>query len=263
MAEALFQTLEDQIDRLLFDTRFVTHVCRKTGAGVTQARIGGNTNPSTMLVPLAGFARPRVAVVVAGGYAAALYNKYVSGGVTYWNFASNAPVGTAFTYYVFDAITQIPGPSGMFQLYAENPGGAASTLIFDSGYWAMKGIGLLGPGGSARTMTGRSLAVGCGSFLARRSYQSAVCMDGGQAHPLDDGPCSNVRVQVDGKLYGARITGGGETISLASISFDDVSAGAGNKAAYEAFMAAGNGYDVTGQIMIVDVTGIPLNTTFF
>lgn len=253
----------DEGGRLLMDSDMITHFCRVSGSGTTSSPFSP-TSSSKALVPIAGYTQPVVAIVMAGGYAAALDRPTTVSGVANANFATNAPVGTSYTYYVFDYAPAIPTPTGMVRTWAED-----GTLTFDSGYWAMKGIGFIsqyiGADPEEVTVAGRSLAVCCGSPGGHYFIEYAECWPPGEerdpGRPLEG--CPAVYTRIDSKLYGGKITNSGQTLTSVQVSYSDTEGYIGDGDAYFAFLEDGNGWSASCKTMIVDVTGIPLNTTFF
>lgn len=105
----------DSSGRLQASINMMSMVCRRTGTGQTVTRQGGNTNPSSLLVDVSGCAYPLVAIKI-DNYAAALAGK--SGSSNHW--VCSAPVGTAFTYYIYDYSTSLPNTKAPAKLWDES-----------------------------------------------------------------------------------------------------------------------------------------------
>lgn len=262
MTGGLFQFFGED-GALWADETMITHFCRTTGSGTTTTSIAP-TSSSTAYVPVSGYTQPVVAIVLSGGYAAAQYRTFNLSGVTNISFVTNAPTGTAFTYYIFDYAPAIGTPTGMIQGKAED-----GTLTFDSAHWAMKGLGFIPMDVDVDpvelTISGRALAVCCGTPGGHYFIESAFCWPAG-TEPNPDTPmsgCPRVWTTVNAKMYGGKITNSGQTITSVKVSHSDTEGSIGNEAAYNTFISNGNGFRAPSKIMVVDVTGIPLNTTFF
>lgn len=247
----------DDSHRLLAAAQFLSFVCRKTGSGTT-ASPTGPTNSSNINIPISGYTLPMVAIIVSGGYAAARNDYGNISGVPNFIFACNAPVGTAYTYYIFDWTADIPSPSGKMRMYRDD-----HTCSFDSDKYHMLGAGSIDMNysgfGPSITKTGRSLAP---AFLAPGGHYMIgfpYCTDGVGGGDLET--CSAIQTTDDGKRYGARVTNSGQTIDPVAVSYSDTTGIIGDYAAYQAGLEAN--WQTPTVIFAVDVTGIPLNTTFF
>ena len=262
MADAVAE-IYDQNGRLQVSAGMLGMVCRRTGTGTSRSRITGNTAPSSLEVDVAGMSRPVVAIRM-DGYAAALAGRsYPSGSSSATNvaFACSAPVGTAFTYWVFDWTQALPANNGLFQLFTQD-----GRCTFSSAFWPMKMVGVIAmpDGGQFDGTAGMIYAGACSAMGGHSHAQGVYCADGNSGPTLPgDGElenCKNIRGNIDGKLYGSRSLNNGQSVQGANVSYDDVTGGFGDYASYQNY---GDGWEVPNGILIVDVTGIPIGQTFF
>ena len=88
----------------------------------------------------------------------------------------------------------------------------------------------------------------------------ANCYGSGRPELGDLNTCNDIRARIDGKLYGGRTDSGGTQVTASSVSYDDVLGSYGN---YDNYQKNSGGWEVANLILVVDVTGIPVGTTFF
>ncbi len=260
MADAVAEIYDDT-GRLLVSAGMLGMVCRRSGTGTSRSRITGNTAPSSLEVDVSGIALPLVAIRMPG-YAAALAGRSAPAGSSQFTnvtFACNAPVGTAFTYYVFDWTQALPANSGLFQLFTQD-----GKCTFSSAYWPMKVMSAVAmPGGGAfAAPAGRTMAAACTAMGGHSHAQGVYCSDGNSGPKIPDAGelenCNNIVGNIDGKLYGGKVDG--SQVSGANVSYDDVFGSFGNYSNYQNY---GDGWVVSNSILAVDVTGIPVGQTFF
>lgn len=257
MADAVAEFYDPNTGRLQASATMASFVCRRTGTKATQARVGGNTSPSSLVIDVSGCSLPVVAVRSDQGYASAMSGAAAGPSVV---FATNAPIGTTFTYYVFDWATALPEHDSEFQVRNYND----NTITFSNRFWPMLLIGGLNmyEGSGSPTfngLSGTTLAHAEGVTGGHSRVNDVNCYDsGGPVVDPDLGGCSDIRGRVDGKRYGA-ITNGSQVIGT-QVSFDDVVVRFGNYSAYSQY---GGGWAVPNLVMIIDVSNIPIGVTFF
>lgn len=241
--------------RLMAAADLLGFVCRRTGTKATQSRVGGNTTASSLLVDVSGFSLPMVAVR-SEGYAAAFSGS--NGGNLV--FATDAPIGTTFTYWAFDWTPALPEHDAVFMLRRE----VDNSIAFSNKFWPMIVIGRMGMSEGINppqynALSGVTLAHTQSNMGGHSRVPDPQCADGsGSQVDPDLTTCSNIRGRIDGKLYGARTSG--SQITGAEVSWDDVTAGFGN---YTSYMTYGGGFEVPNLVLIIDVTNIPIGRTFF
>jgi hypothetical protein len=236
---------------LQVSTEFLSYFCRKSGTGTTVARVGGNTTPSSVLISVTGYTNPIVAFV-SGTYQVALTGKDANGNLV---FATRAPIGTAITYYVFDQSNLLPASHVGMELY-----NAAGQIVFNTASHPMLGLGTLQSytiGQAAVTFTGKTVAVAPMAYGGHRKAGMLYCASGALRIWSPGTACSNVQYQNDGKVYGGAASA--DTVTAGEVSWDDVKISCGNDTNY----SVPPNYDAKVTMLVLDVGGIPLNTTFF
>jgi hypothetical protein len=122
----------------------MTMVFVRKGTFFTQSRVNGLTNSSSVLIPT----DPNTTEIVAllcPGYGLGRFNSYRdSNGQWYDVFQSDAPIGTAVYYWVFDMVVTRPSSNFGLQLY--DSGG---RLTFDSNYQYMSSVAIVSGSGAA------------------------------------------------------------------------------------------------------------------
>lgn len=251
--------------RLLAAGNMAGFVCRKSGSGTTQARQGGNTNASTILIDVSGMVYPIVAIVTRG-YNSAFYARY-NGQV---NFATNGAVGSAFDFYIFDWTRALPDHNAEVMLFDTDAGDRVIT--FSSAFWPMKVITafdmsedqpLTSYTNGAKLLAHAENTVGGHSRVPAGYY----CADSNRpSEPGEDVPvaCRDVRGRIDGKIYGGGTYDNGTRLGTARVSVDDVTSTFGPYSSWQSNSYYQNGgWMVPNKVMVVDVTGIPVGKTFF
>jgi len=255
MADAVVN-FYDSSRRLTVGTGFLGFVCRRTGSGKALARQGGNTNQSTILIDVTGYQYPVVLFQIAD-YGVAFFN--ISADRKTLNYASAAPVGTDYNYFIFDWTRDLaPTANSLFRVWRKD-----RTIAFDSGYWPMKVVAALdgGQGGAVSATGDVVFACGPNAFGGHNRVDNPYCF---QPEPgADDGDltrCRDIRGQIDGKIYGGYTQNGGKRAVAANVSVNDVLGRFGNTAEYD----KGTGrWEAPNFIFVADVGGIPLGRTFF
>jgi hypothetical protein len=245
----------DASGRLQVSISMLGMVCRKSGSGTTQARVAGNTNPSSILVDVSGCTYPIVAIKL-DNYAAALAGK--SGTSNHW--VTNAPIGTAFTYYIYDWSPALPNTNAMVKLFDE-----LGRTTFNSDFFPMAATNLFTGTGQTAATNGRTYATAQGQMGGHSRRNNAVCYDSGGPRVDPDGTglaqCKDIRYSNDGKLYGGGVRPGDQTVGMYAVSWDDVTVSAGNYTNYSQNDA--RGWEAPVTVMAVYVTAIPVGQTFF
>ena len=225
--------------------------CRKTGTGTTLVKgLGlGNTTPSRIEVDVTGITNPVVAIRMNG------YTVARAGG--YGIFTSNAPVGTSYTYYIFDYSASLPS-SGDYGIQIFN---SAGQITFNSNYFPMQVLNILSNGSSGVTHIGKTLAVAGSVMGGYRIAGELLCYDAG-GPTIDEGGgsfCNDLKYQNDCKLYGGALSNSSQTVDTSTVSFDDVLISAGNSGSY--YVAPD--WNSPSKIIVIDVTNIPVGQTFY
>lgn len=246
--------------RLTASASMAAYICRRSGSGTTRTRSGGNTNPSTILIDVSGCQYPIVALQL-GGYVAGSYGRNI--GTASLNLACSAPVGTNFNWFIFDWAPALPDSlvNGAL-LKIKNPDNDLWT--FSASTWPMKLVGLLPLDGSTYQFdsASSSLAFANGSLSGHSRPGEASCYDGGQSPDPGEGleQCRDIRYRNNGKLYGGSSVNGTRSIQTGVVSIDDVMVSAGR---YQDYERDNRGWESPGNLMIIDVTNIPVGRTFF
>lgn len=236
---------------LLLSSSMAGWFCRTSGRGTTVARSGlGNTTTSKAVIPInsMGYSVPLVAISIDSGYAAARGPNAANSDIQY---ASNAPIGTGFSYYVFDYGPALPARYQGLETFDDS-----GNRTFSSEFWPLKALANIYSVTSA-TYSGKTLAIACLSAGGHRiAGEIQYYMGGIQVMPGDD--YDRTGYQNDGKLYGGYISGGGNTATFSEVSFDDVFVGPtlGD-------ITVPTDWDIASPVLAIDVTNIPSSTTFF
>ena len=239
------------------DCNLLGYFCRKSGSGTVTSTASapltyGNTVPATITVPISGmgYTYPIVAISCPGYQVARGMNAY--GGD--YRYATDAPVGTAFTYYVFEYSAALPASSYGIELY-----NVSGQRTFSSNYHPLQVLNILTSGGA--THTGKTLAVGLPQVGGFRTA-GGVDYYGGSFPTwipvLDGDPYTATGYQNDADLYGGAVNAAKDQVTFGSVSFDDVYFGpvAGD-------ISVSPNFDYVCPVLVVDVTNIPADTTFF
>lgn len=230
----------------------ITRVCRASGTTQVVANTSpkiGNTAPRRITLPKpSGSAVPIMALQVPG-YSVARANSYAGSGLTH--FITDAPVGTSVKFYIFEVATSLPASSGTVFETADSAG----RRTFTSTRYPMIGLSLISAG--AVSYPGKSLATAMLSVGGHR-FAGPIEYYRGGGRVLEGDEYDATGYRNDGKLYGPRLAADRQSAEMAEVSFDDVYFGPNPGDIYVA-----PDWDFSTDVMIVDVSNIPDNTTFF
>ena len=251
--------------KLQASTNEVLYQLRKTGSGTTVANTGTSTNPSYLPVP-GSMANPDTltALSLDGGYGAALASGYGGQKV----YASNAPVGTTFRYYLFERADRT-APTGYGVIFKNSGTGAVG---WSSQYFTMSGVAMLGSpttgfwnGGGfyndphAFTDSTKTLAFMPLNWAGHR--HAGFVTGGTPGGPIIADPGSNTNYvyqeNQSGKLYGGAVSADGHTVSSVAIRWDDHTVSLGHSS------TPPPDWTIPLKMFAVDVTGIPIGQTYF
>lgn len=266
-----FQVYDDQGRLQASSDMFAYHV-RRTGQTATVSRIGGNTTRSTLLVSKSGLSPNAFVATQCNGYAASLIGMDTNGN---WNFATNAPIGTVFNWYVFDQAANIPA-TATFGLEVRNDAG---QITFSAAHRPMSVVSMLSYGGQPGyygdyysdpgviTLPGRSLAsfntAWAGHRFTENIQPDTDGTGGGQVGPIigpgggeSGGNSGWWQWDNNGKVYGGMALDAGQTMQTCEISWDDV---------HSRFNQGDPPPDFVTplKLFVVDVTGVPIGRTWF
>jgi len=215
-----FQSFRESDGKLQFDSSLMTLTCIGTGKVNTQARTVagvGNTTPSAALVPVSS----ATAIVAArgDGFGISRFGVRSINGTLYWVFATDAPIGTSVSYWVFDMTANVAVPEHGFGTQAFREDG---SLYFYSELPIMIGAGIINEADAPIGLPGgRTYAAIMQDLAGHNQSTDALYRDG---QPVRDGGDVGGRHvwsrKIDGKLTGVRFDG--SRASIVSISFDDV-----------------------------------------
>lgn len=229
------------------NSEMICWFCRKTGTGTTVTRVVGNSSTSSLTVDVTGMTNPIVAIRMAG------YNVAKAGGSTY---VSNAPIGTSYTYYIFDYAASLPSSSGAYGIEIFN---ASGTRVFNSNFFPMQVLNML-TGSANVTHTGKTLAIANASMGGYAIRGDVYCYDTGGPEIWDGfSYCASLRIINDCDLYGGILSNSFQTVDTSSVSFDDVVITVGDSSSYN----VPPDWDTPSKLLVIDVTNIPVGVTFY
>lgn len=249
----------DQNQKLQITSGLLTYALRVSGTTFVEARKVGNTSPNSLSVPTTNtFTQCLVALAGGSGYAAAYAGRRADNGQRI--YATNAPVGTAFSYFIFERSNTIPAVSSGLEV--RNP---AQEIVFSSSQRVMQILDLIGgivrDGEQSSTYAGRQLAFCQANFASHRISGQVRAYSGGSGpiivDPEDPPPGTQYRWDNDGKVYGGFVTNGGQTIQTRMLSWDDVVVGPTSDPTQPP------DYAIPLSLFVVDVTGVPVGAQFF
>lgn len=248
----------DPSGKLQITSELLIYVLRVSGTTFVENQQVGNTCPTSFRVPTTQtFTEALVAIGGGNGYAAAFAGTWVSGERI---FGTNAPVGTAFNYFVFERSNTYPATN--FGIEVRRPTG---EIVFSTSQRVMRVVQILdlptGDDGEV-TVPGRQLAWCQGAWAAHRIAGPLLADNGGGPIIVDPGtPGEGGQVQYrwqnDGKIYGGCLANGGATVRSAKVSYDDVMIGP------TADPNQPPDYLLPLKLFIVDVTGVPVGVQFY
>jgi hypothetical protein len=229
------------------NSEMICWFCRKTGTGTTVSRVVGNSSPSSLTVNVAGMTNPIVAIKMAG------YNVAKAGGSTY---VTSAPIGTSYTYYIFDYAVSLPANAGAYGIEIFNASGAT---VFNSNFFPMQVLNML-TGSANVTHTGKTLAIANASMGGYATRGDVYCYDSGGPEIWDGfSYCASLRIINDCDLYGGILSNSFQTVDTSGVSFDDVVITVGDSSNY----TVPPDWNTTSKLLVIDVTNIPVGVTFY
>ena len=246
----------DQNGKLQFNDSMFCYFLRKTGSGTTGSTKVGNTDPSSIQLSASGYTDPIIAIQCASPVA--FYGRFSN---NYW-WACGGAVGTAFNYYVYDRSNAIPASNFGIEVVDAN-----GAITFSSNYRPMQVLSLLNDldylalgGYQSVTHTGKSLALAQGETGGHRIAGIMQYFAGNQM-VIPNGPddYDSTGYQNDAKLYGGVISNSNQTAAVDVVSFDDVYIGG----AFTGINTPPPDWERQLKLFVVDVTGVPIGTTFF
>lgn len=230
------------------NSEMICWFCRKTGTGTTVSRVVGNSSPSSLTVDVTGMTNPIVAIQMGGGY-----NVAKAGGSTY---VTSAPIGTSYTYYIFDYAASLPATAGAYGIEIFNDSG---VRVFNSNFFPMQVLNML-TGSASVTYTGKSLAIANASMGGYAIRGDIYCYDSGGPELWDGfSYCASLRIINDCDLYGGVLSNSFQTVDTSGVSFDDVVITVGNSSSY----TVPPDWDTPSKLLVIDVTNIPVGVTFY
>lgn len=229
------------------NSEMICWFCRKTGTGTTTFRTVGNTPTSTLTVDVTGMNNPIVAIRMAG------YNVAKAGNSTY---ITDAPIGTSYTYYVFDFAVSLPENSGGYGIEIFN---ATGQRVFNSNFFPMQVLNMLTTGDNSVTHTGKTLAIANASMGGYATRGDVYCYDGGGPAFWDGSYCEFLGLINDCKLYGGILSNSFQTATTSTASFDDVTISIGNSDNY----VVPPDWNTPSKLLVIDVSNIPVPRTFY
>jgi hypothetical protein len=250
--------------KLQFNSDMFTYALQSSGQVVAENRKVGNTSPQSILLPSS---YPGKIVALAGpnghsaGYAG-LY--YLNPGDTRRVYATNSPAGTVWQYYVFSLSVDLPASN--FGIEVRN---AANQITFSSNYRTMRVLDIVGAGVANATYPGKTLAFAQGQWSGHRIAGQKQYYGGGSGpgtigpqvpDTTGEGPPSGAVYSSyinDGKIYGGTNANDRQTVVGATLSWDDVTIGPALDS------PAPPDFTIGLKLFVIDVTGFPLNGTFF
>jgi hypothetical protein len=250
----------DQNGKLQFNDSMFCYFLRKTGSGTTGSANVGNTDPSSIQISASGYTNPIIAIQCSA--TVAFYGLF---GGNYW-WACSGGVGTAFNYFVYDRSSAIPASNFGVEVVD-----ASGVITFSSNYRPMQVVSFLdnmnysswmNPGSSQSvTFGGKSLAVAQGETGGHRYAGPMDYYLGGMQvlDPYDPSGYDSTGYQNDAKLYGGVISNSNQTATTGYVGFDDVYIGG----AYSGINNPPPDWQRQLKLFVVDVTGVPIGTTFF
>jgi len=229
------------------NSEMICWFCRKTGTGTTVSRVVGNSSPSSLTVDVSGMTNPIVAIKMAG------YNVAKAGGSTY---VTSAPIGTSYTYYIFDYAASLPANAGAYGIEIFN---ASGQRVFNSNFFPMQVLNML-TGSATVTHTGKNLAIANASMGGYAIRGDVYCYDTGGPEIWDGfSYCSSLRIINDCDLYGGILSNSFQTVDTSGVSFDDVVITVGDSSSYN----VPPDWDTPSKLLVIDVTNIPVGVTFY
>lgn len=245
--------------KLQFNDSMFCYFLRKSVSGTTVSTKIGNTDPSSFTIPESTYLNPLIAVQCTSQVA------FIGKWSGSYKFSCQGAAGTAFKYYIFDRSNAIPNSAFGIEVYD-----STGAITFSSNYRPMQVLTILAyPGydsyasppasGQTVTYTGKSLACAHVSAAGHSYYSDPTYWLGGQ-QVIPDPDYDATSYEIDGKRYGAAVSNSNQTVTTGYVSFDDVTIGGPYLGIQD---TTGWGWQTPLVTFVVDVTGVPDNTTFF
>lgn len=228
-------------------SEFFGYFCRKTGTGVTGTSVFGNTVPSEAVIAMpAGVVKPIVAIICGSALGLAV------AGANY-RLSCAGPVGTAFTYYIFDRADALPASNNGLEIY-----NSTGEITFSSNFHPLVAMDALASPGAAESYPGFTPALALLSYGGHRQLAvgGPICFDSGPSIWFPGQPCDDLRYHLDAKVYGGKVVG--HDVTTLEISFDDVEVRTTADLYEEPPL-----YVIPTTLLVLDVTNIPVPATFF
>jgi hypothetical protein len=238
------------------DANLFGYFCRKSATVTSIADPGfGWTSPSVFIVPKTTYTYPLFAFR-SNGHRIARVTTQDGDHV----FASSAPIGTTLDYFAFDWAPTLPAPASGFGIEMRNDAGQRT---FVSDQFPMRVAALMTTG--SQTFTGKTMAVALPRTGAYRTAGPIRYNKGGvevlrpEGEPWDfPADYDETFYDQESDLYGGSVTNSGQTVNFELVSFNNIQIGP-----EPGDILVLPDFDRPVPILAVDVTGIPLNTTFF
>jgi len=252
----------DPQGRMAFSINTRGYFCRQSGTGQTQNRVSGISNASSIVLPTSQYQHPIVAITM-DDYAVAksgLYNNNAA-------FASNAPVGTSFEYYIFDFTESLPDTNALMKMWDDsNP----QKLIYNSDFFPMQIREVLkGTTGQDRGYGGRRMAGAPMTVAGRRIIRDLYCARNSNGvnqvrnvptFDSDTEGCQEYRYNNEAYLYGTKTSVSKQIVSLAECNFDSTNGVNGGSSSDNIDQGS---WETPSTCLVVDVTDIPIGRNFF
>jgi len=213
---AVFQTFRTD-GSLQFDAALMTMALISKGTVYTQSRVAGNSNASSVLVPLPDLTSPFL-VAFSARFVCARAGAYSASGTPVAHFASNGAIGSPVNYWIFGRTDRFP-PSGGAGLELFNEQG---QMTYSSRRPIATIAGILTDVQQSTTLaSARTYAVAVPDWVGRHLDTGARYRNG---KPYFGGTNGTTNYtwgwRPDGKLYGGAVAD--NVISTGLVSYDDV-----------------------------------------
>lgn len=246
---AVFQTFRED-GALQFDAGLMTMALIGKGTAYTQSRLSGNTNPSSVVVPLPNLTDP-IIIAVQATQGVARAGRYVKDGQPVAHYASAAPIGSPVNYWLYGQSNTFP-PTGVgLELYNEQ-----GQLTYSSSRpIATIAAVLNGSDQSADLPGGRSYAMAAQEWTGYSQPSGGIYRNGVPYEPGDGtgNQTANWSYNNNGKLFGCMVNG--SNVRTGTVTYDDVRVSMGNSRT--PLYPDGNRTWTRpmGPVLVLDVTG--------
>jgi hypothetical protein len=237
--------------KVIFDTSALTWQLVAKGTATIQGRIGGNTNPGSLLVPEGSSNPTRVVAIRPTTFYAGATGRTQVNGQWFRVYATSAASGSA-DYWIFDISSNLqPSYPG---LNLRNP--VTGELVYSSDYDMMNVAAVLTTDPLSLDKS-RTYAVAQGQFAGHRRPQSVgAYIVNGEPRQIQDNPGNYPSNTVwsyrnDGKVVGCMVGDG--TVQSGQISWDDVVAQLGYGSTPPPYPPD---WDRAYSALVLDVTGL-------